>query len=125
MFVAGRISPDTFTGGWQDFRRIFDLDEAQRRYADRVMFRLVDAARHGAAFMQALGGLRSPQGCPVSVRYVNGTAQAMLDLAGDWRIKADGASLKPLQILLGDENVKVIYKRPSLATAPEPAYTAE
>jgi DNA polymerase III subunit alpha len=126
LFVAGRISPDTFTGGWQIYpKEIFDLDEAQRRYADRVMFRLVDAARHGAAFMQVLGGLRSPQGCPVSVRYVNGTAQAMLDLAGDWRIKADGASLKPLQTLLGDENVKVIYKRPSLTTAPEPAYTAE
>ncbi len=123
LFVAGRISPDNFTGGWQIYpKEIFDLEEAQRRYADRVLFKLVDADRNGAAFMKALGGLRSPQGCPVSVRYVNGNAQAVLDLAGDWRIKADAASLKPLYTLLGEENVKVVYKRATLAT-PEPAFT--
>jgi DNA polymerase-3 subunit alpha len=125
LFVAGRISPDNFTGGWQIYpREIFDLDEAQRRYADRVMFRVLDAERTGAAFMKALGGLKAAQGCPVSVRYVNGKAQVMLDLGGEWRIRADSASLRPLQALLGEENVKVVYKR-AVISAPEAAYAAE
>ena len=125
VFVAGRIAPDNFTGGWQIYpKEIFDLDEAQRRYADRVLFRLLDADRIGAAFMKALTPLKAPQGCPVSVRYVNGKAQAMLDLPGEWRIRVDSTSLTPLRALLGEENVKILYKRAVVST-PEAAYASE
>ena len=58
------------------------------------------------------------------MRYVNGKAQAMVDLGGEWRIRPDSASLKPLQALLGEDNVKVIYKRAVVST-PEAAYAAE
>ena len=150
LFVAGRISADNFTGGWQIYpREIFDLDEAQRRYAERVLVRVVGASQAAGAasppaqadaasdltrgsngdgtldeVMKTLSTLRSAQGCPISVRYVSGSAQATLDLGGEWRIKIENGALGTLQRLLGADNVRVVYKRPVL-TAPQTAYAGE
>jgi hypothetical protein len=62
--------------------------------------------------MQTLEVLRHPAGCPVTVQYLNGKAQATLDLGADWKIRVQEAGLEPLRKLLGEQNVRVQYSRP-------------
>jgi DNA polymerase III subunit alpha len=114
IFVSGRISPDLFTGGWQIYpKEIFTLDEAQRRYADRVMLRFAGADTQASRLTTTLESLRQPQGCPITVTYVNCKAQVTLDFGADWKIRFDGAALQSLQQLVGSENVRVRYRRAS------------
>ncbi|HUS23875.1 MAG TPA: DNA polymerase III subunit alpha [Candidatus Binatia bacterium] len=116
LFVQGRIAPDEFTGGWRVFANdLLDLDQVQARFAERVLLDFRDAAPDLRALGQALQPLRDPQGCPVTVKYLQGTARTMLDLGPDWRIRVQDAGLEPLKQLLGADHVQVTYRRPSLA----------
>ena len=73
--------------------------------------------------LQMLTALRHPNGCPVTVHYLSGKAEATLDLGADWKIRVQDAGLEPLKALLGENNVKVQYARP--VAAPEAAQTGD
>jgi DNA polymerase III subunit alpha len=116
LFVRGRVQPDDFTGGWRVFPDdLYDLDQVQARFAQRVLLEFPKGAREDHCLdrlMEILGTLRHPAGCPVTVQYGNGSARATLDLGADWRIRVANAGLDPLKALLGEENVRVQYARP-------------
>ena len=114
LFVAGRVTPDEFSGGWKVFpNELYDLEQVQARYARRVLLEFAGGAAPMERLMQTLETLRHPSGCPVTVQYLNGTAKATLDLGADWKIRAQDAGLEPLRKLLGEQNVRVQYQRPS------------
>jgi DNA polymerase-3 subunit alpha len=126
LFVSGRLSPDNFTGGWQVYpREIFDLEEALRRYADRILLQWPAEKRLDLeALAAAMTPLRDAKGCTVSLRYLNGKARATLDFGADWRIRPAESGLSALRRLVGEENVRVLYRRPT-ASVPEAAYASE
>jgi DNA polymerase-3 subunit alpha len=72
-----------------------------------------------SALSACLAPLRQPDGCPVTVRYVNGKAAAKLDLGADWRVRVRDSELAPLRRLLGEQRVRVVYRRPSAPMAGE------
>ncbi|MBI2384077.1 MAG: DNA polymerase III subunit alpha [Gammaproteobacteria bacterium] len=113
LFVGGRVSADTFTGGWQIHPRdLFDLDKARARYADRIVLRWPgERAFDAEALAGALKPVRAAQGCPITVRYLNDKAQATLDLGAEWRVRALGEGLAALRRLVGENNVRVLYRR--------------
>ncbi|MBI3171596.1 MAG: hypothetical protein HYZ32_03270, partial [Hydrocarboniphaga effusa] len=115
LFVQGRMSPDDFAGGWRIFpNEIYDLEQVQARYAERVLLKWPsEKPLDVAALTACLAPVRKPDGCPVSLRYMNGTAQATMDLGGDWRIRVQESGLEPLKRLLGEERVRVLYRRPA------------
>jgi DNA polymerase-3 subunit alpha len=118
VFVQGRITPDEFSGGYKVFpNELYDLEQAQARFARRVMLELVGNGGAGGAapmerLMQTLEVLRHPSGCPVTVQYLSGSARATLDLGADWKIRVQEAGLEPLRKLLGEQNVRVQYSKP-------------
>jgi len=113
LFVAGRITPDEFSGGHKVFpNELYDLDQVQARYARRVLLEFAGGAAPMERLMQTLEVLRHPAGCPVTVQYLNGAAKATLDLGADWKIRVQEAGLEPLRKLLGEQNVRVQYQRP-------------
>jgi DNA polymerase-3 subunit alpha len=115
LFVQGRISPDDFSGGWRVFpNEMYDLEQVQARYAERVLLKWpASKPLDVAALTACLTPVRKPDGCPVSLRYMNGKAQATMDLGGDWRIRVQESGLEPLKRLLGEESVRVVYRRPA------------
>lgn len=123
LFVSGRLSPDNFTGGWQIRpQEIFDLEEAQRRCADRILLKWPkDRDLNIQALEDCLKPLCVADGCPVTMTYVNGVSQSRLDFGPKWRVRAQEAALAPLRRLLGEGNVRILYRKPVVST-PEPAY---
>ena len=119
LFVQGRITPDEFSGGWRVFpNELYDLDQVQARYAQRVLLQFGAGEAPMDRLLDTLKALRQPGGCPVTVQYFNGQAQATLDLGPEWRIRVQDSGLDALRRLLGGDNVRVQYRRP----APAPAY---
>jgi DNA polymerase III subunit alpha len=120
LFVQGRIQPDDFSGGWRVFaNEILDLEQVQGRFAQRVLLQFAGTPAPMDRLLQALQGLRHPSGCPVTVDYVNGAARVKLDLGADWRIRVQEAGLAPLRALLGEENVRVQYRRAAASASAE------
>jgi DNA polymerase III subunit alpha len=118
LFVQGRIAPDEFTGGWRVFPdEMHDLEQAQARYARRVLLEFSGGAAPMDHLLQTLETLRHPGGCPVTIRYGNGAARATLDLGADWKIRVQEPGLEPLRRLLGEGNVRVQYQRPTAPSA--------
>jgi len=115
LFVTGRISPDDFTGGWRIFANdLHDLETVQARYAERLLLKWpADMPLDLNALGACLTPLRQTDGCPVTVHYINGKAAAKLDLGGDWRIRVRDSELAPLRRLVGEKNLKVVYRRPT------------
>ena len=126
LFVSGRLAPDNFTGGWQIYpRELLSLEEAQQRYADLVLLKWpAEKKLDLESLMTAMTQLRDPKGCRVSLRYLNGTAEATLDFGAEWRVRALESGLTPLRRLIGEGNVKVSYRRPVVST-PEVSYASE
>jgi DNA polymerase III subunit alpha len=115
LFVRGRVSPDEFTGGWRIFaNELYDLEQVQARFADRILLEWPpDKPLDINALTRCLEPIRKPGGCPVSLNYVNGSALATLDLGAQWHIRVSESGLQPLRQLLGDERVRVNYRRPA------------
>jgi DNA polymerase-3 subunit alpha len=122
LFVQGRLTPDEFSGGYKVFpNELYDLEQAQARFARRVLLEFAGNSGAGGAvpmerLMQTLEVLRHPSGCPVTVQYLSGKARATLDLGADWKIRVQEAGLEPLRKLLGEQNVRVQYQRPMPAS---------
>jgi len=113
LFVAGRITPDEFSGGYKVFpNELYDLEQVQARFARRVLLEFAGSAAPMERLMQMLEVLRHPAGCPVTVQYLSGKARATLDLGAEWKIRVQEAGLEPLRKLLGERNVRVHYERP-------------
>ena len=116
LFVQGRITPDEFSGGWRIFpNELYDLDQVQQRYAHRVLLQFAGGEAPMDRLLDTLKALRQPGGCPVTVQYFNGKAQATLDLGPDWTIRVQDNGLDALRRLLGGDNVRVQYRRPVAA----------
>ena len=112
VFVYGRVSPDEYTGGHQiRADEIWDLDQASGRFADRLMItwprgRAVDVD----ALEAALRPIRVGSGCGISLQYLNGSAQGMLDFPPAWRVVPTEEGLGALKALVGDEGIQVSYR---------------
>jgi DNA polymerase-3 subunit alpha len=116
LFVQGRVQPDEFSGGWRVFpNELYDLEQAQARYAQRVLLQFGGGEAPMDQLLETLRTLRHPGGCPVTVHYLNGAAQVTLDLGAEWKIRVQEAGLEPLKKLLGEQNVRVQYRRPAAA----------
>ncbi len=127
LFVQGRISADTYTGGWQIFPdKLFDANALRAQSAERVVIQWPkDRALNAETLMQLLAPARLPQGAPVTVRYINGTTQATLDLGEEWRVSVQEDRLAPLKRQLGENGVSVHYRRVVLAPQKETQHAYE
>ena len=121
LFVQGRISADAYTGGWQIYpESLMDLETAQARHAERVEIRWPrDRPLDASALEQLLGPARHPEGCPVTVHYVNGATQATLDLDREWRVAPREDRLAPLKRQLGEGCVTIRYRRAAPVPVPQ------
>lgn len=121
LFVQGRVSADAYTGGWQIYPDgFYDLETAQARHAERVVIQWPkDRPLDAEALAQLLSPARAAEGCPVTVRYINGATQATLDLGQEWRVTAREDRLAPLKRQLGEGGVSVHYRR----VAPMPTHS--
>ena len=151
LFVHGKLAPDEFTGGWKVFpNELFELEQVQARFADRLLLTFINAdpapgagvaaqgsdaapvpgvgprleataSRRGSrgdgldieVLMKALSPLKDPKGCPITVHFMNGAAKAKLDLGEEWRVRIEESGLGTLRQLLGEQNVRVVYRRAS------------
>jgi DNA polymerase III subunit alpha len=89
----------------------FTLDEILRDYAHRLTLTYTRGAGEVPQLHRLLQDARAPAGVPVVVDYLNGKTRCLLDLPGDWRIRADEALLVQLRHWLGEDCVKVHYRK--------------
>lgn len=112
MFVRGRISPDDFTGGYQvRAEELLFLEDIQHRYTEGLLIQWPARGTGDLKALQAhLEPMRAEAGCPVAVRYVNGTASATIDFGPQWRVRAVGDEFEHLKRLVGPQDVQVRYR---------------
>ena len=89
----------------------WDLDAVMRERAERITLSWRKPAADAVALRGPLGKWRSESGAPVVLEYWNGRARATLDLGPQWRVKVEEAALGELRRLLGEEAVRVDYRR--------------
>ena len=124
VFASGEIRAVEREGREREYRLyprgFWDLDAAMRERAERVTLTWRRPASEPAALRSRLGAWRSEHGASVTLEYWNGRARATLDFGPQWRLKVEEASLTELRRLLGDEAVRVDYRR---FVAPQPSRT--
>jgi hypothetical protein len=61
-------------------------------------------------FAQLAESATGGRGCPVSLRYSNGTAEAVLEVGNGLRVRPDTDLIDGLRSLLGSDRVRLDYQ---------------
>ncbi|SEP76644.1 DNA polymerase-3 subunit alpha [Solimonas aquatica] len=115
VFVKSAIGLSQAREGREAEPRLYDpefyaLDEVLRDYATRLA---IDWRRpvSDVNAMKKLLQARRGGGTEISVQYRNAKASCQLELGADWKLALDDATVLGLQQFLGDDCVKVHYRR--------------
>ncbi|MCG6874375.1 MAG: DNA polymerase III subunit alpha [Betaproteobacteria bacterium] len=108
LVIQGKVAKDEFTGGLRVVaEKLMDLRAARERFARQLRLSMNGEAS-AARLRQMLEPYRNGT-CPVSVRYVNGTATCEVRLGDDWRVTPDDSLVDSLADWLKPENVEFVY----------------
>jgi DNA polymerase-3 subunit alpha len=80
-------------------------------YASRITLEWTRPVQEVALFQKQFAAYRSEAGAPVTLNYLNGAARATLELPAQWRIKVQEESLTLLHQFLGENCVRVQFRK--------------
>jgi DNA polymerase-3 subunit alpha len=124
LLVEGKVSRDEFRDALKlGVDRLLTFNEARAQWASRLRLDL------RAMDLKALGGARriydllqpfsqlslvesgtTGQGCPVTLTYSNGAAEAELELGDTLRVRPDTDLIDALRGLIGNDRVRLDYQ---------------
>ncbi|MEJ2479237.1 MAG: OB-fold nucleic acid binding domain-containing protein, partial [Acidihalobacter sp.] len=112
LVVEAGISVDHFSGRQRiTARRIFSIEQAREQFArDLELTVRNEGSLNG--FIGELEHVLKPfrqGGCRINIRYRNRRAQARVALGDAWRVRPSDELLHRLQLLAGDNNVRLRY----------------
>ncbi len=114
LVVEGMAGVDEYSGNFRmSADQIYDIDQARERFARRLEVKF-DQAQVGSGFIESLEKTLKPfteGGCSVYFAYSTPTAEAMLRLGPDWRVKPSDELLLQLRELTSKEQVSMVYER--------------
>jgi DNA polymerase-3 subunit alpha len=90
---------------------LLSIDRVMSDYATRMQLTWRRPAQDVHQLHKLLQPFRTERGAAVSIHYVNGRAAAVLDLASDWLLRVEETSLNAVRHWLGEDCVKVTFKR--------------
>jgi DNA polymerase-3 subunit alpha len=112
IMVEGDLGVDRFTGNMRlTAKKMMTIDQARGYYARYLMLNL-QQEKVDAQFLKLLMETMSPYRpgrCPVKGYYVNANASTPVPFGDDWKLNPTDSLLDSLQILVGDNNVRLIY----------------
>ena len=127
LLVEGKVSRDEFRDALKlGVDRLLTFNEARAQWASRLRLDLRDLD------LRAMGGVRrihdllqpfallvdtvgsanagAPKGCPVTLTYSNGKAEAELELGDSLRVRPDTDLIDALRGLIGRDRVRLDYQ---------------
>jgi DNA polymerase III subunit alpha len=112
LVIEAGISVDHFSGRQRvTARRVFSIEQARAQFA-RDLELTVSNEGSLNGFIGELEHILKPfrqGGCRINIRYRNRRAQARLALGDTWRVRPSDELLHRLQMLAGDNNVRLRY----------------
>ena len=113
LVVSGQVSFDDFSGGLKmSARELMDISDARARYARGLRLNL-EQKQIDERFFQRFAEIMQPHRagiCPVQVCYRKPGVQAALQLGTEWRVTPTDQLLDDLHVLLGKQNVDLIFE---------------
>jgi len=120
LLVEGKVSRDEFRDALKlGVDRLMTFNEARAQWAQALRIDLRGLDIRGLGGVRRLYDLMQPfaqladaatRGCPVSLTYSNGTAEAVLEVGDGLRVRPDTDLLDALRSLLGNERVRLDYQ---------------
>lgn len=124
LLVEGKVSRDEFRDALKlGVDRLMTFNEARAQWAQGLRIDLRGLDIRGLGGVRRLYGLMQPfaqladaststsaRGCPVSLTYSNGSAEAVLEVGDGLRVRPDTDLLDALRSLLGNERVRLDYQ---------------
>ena len=125
LLVEGKVSRDEFRDALKlGVDRMLTFNEARAQWASRLWLdlrgldlptvggvrRLYDLMQPFAQLAETTQSTTGMRGCPVSLSYSNGKAEAVLELGESLRVRPDTDLLDALRTLLGSERVRLDYQ---------------
>ena len=113
LVVSGQVGFDDFSGGLKmSARELMDISDARARYARGLRIH-VTKNQIDERFFPRLSEIMQPHRagiCPVQVCYCAPGVQASLQLGTEWRVTPTDQLLDDLCMLLGKQNVSLIFE---------------
>ena len=113
LVVSGQVGFDDFSGGLKmSARELMDISDARARYARGLRLNL-EQKQIDERFFQRFAEIMQPHRagiCPVQVCYRKPGVQAALHLGTEWRVTPTDQLLDDLRMLLGKQNVDLIFE---------------
>jgi len=124
LLVEGKVSRDEFRDALKlGVDRLMTFNEARAQWAQGLRIDLRGLDIRGLGGVRRLYDLMQPfaqladaststsaRGCPVSLTYSNGAAEAVLEVGDGLRVRPDTDLLDALRSLLGNERVRLDYQ---------------
>ena len=124
LLVEGKVSRDEFRDALKlGVDRLMTFNEARAQWAQGLRIDLRGLDIRGLGGVRRLYDLMQPfaqladaststsaRGCPVSLTYSNGSAEAVLEVGDGLRVRPDTDLLDALRSLLGNERVRLDYQ---------------
>ena len=122
LLVEGKVSRDEFRDALKlGVDRLMTFNEARAQWAQGLELDLrgVDIRALGGVrrlydllqpFAQLADSAAGGSGCPVSLRYRNGAAEAVLEVGNGLRVRPDTDLIDGLRSLLGSDRVRLDYQ---------------
>jgi DNA polymerase-3 subunit alpha len=122
LLVEGKVSRDEFRDALKlGVDRLMTFNEARAQWAQGLELDLrgVDIRAFGGVrrlydllqpFAQLAESTTGGRGCPVSLRYSNGAAEAVLEVGNGLRVRPDTDLIDGLRSLLGSDRVRLDYQ---------------
>jgi DNA polymerase-3 subunit alpha len=108
LIVEGKVSYDDFSGGLRIIaENVYDLAEAQSRFAQHLALTLTDNC-DVTKLKHLLQPFAGSGACPLRFRYSGSQARCELDAGDDWRVLLSDPLLDSLRALLGEKAVEVV-----------------
>ncbi|MDI3260871.1 MAG: DNA polymerase III subunit alpha [Sinobacteraceae bacterium] len=115
VFAAGEIRPVQREGRELEYRLyprgFWDLDGILRSRTERVTLVWRSPTVDPQTLSQRLAAWRTDDGAALAVEYWNTRARATLDFPPQWRLRVEASVLGELKRWLGEDAVRVSYRR--------------
>lgn len=112
FFVKGKVEEDTFSGGIKIVAEKMErLDQVRRRLAKRIIIHMNSESQVNELLSQLPPIIKPFCGgsCDIAIAYSSNNARAEIILGEAWRVLPDPDLLTRLQIMCGEDRVKVEY----------------
>jgi len=112
LVVKGKASHDHFSGGIRlSADELFDIEQARAQLARHMQIQL-QASQLNSQMITNLKQILSPHEhgqCAVGFEYQSAAGKCKLDVANDWRIVPSKIMMEQLDIILGHDQIRLIY----------------